>query len=94
MKIAIFVVIAAAVIASLTAAIPLTNTAFADVCGKGTQDVHCSGHLSTQDEGNFKCDFSANKCAFSGKLGDVGGGRCTGPLAGATDCVGQLHKLH
>jgi hypothetical protein len=89
MKAAIFAVIATAVIASLTAATPLTNTAFAK-CGLGTQDIHCSGQnppFQGASAGNFKCDLSAHECAFSGNSA-LGGGHCTTNLF--TNCVGQL----
>ncbi len=76
----------------IVAAIPLTNIVFAEKCGLGTQDEHCSG-LGTQhgQAGNFKCNESANQCSFSGALAPGQGGRCTGNLIEATDCVGKLN---
>lgn len=78
----------------IVAAIPLTNTAFAEPskCGLGTQDLHCSG-LNPPDTsaraGSFKCNISANECSFSGNLG-TGAGRCTGDLSHSTSCVGTI----
>ena len=78
----------------IVATISLTNTVFAK-CGLGTQDLHCSGQNPPAlgaKAGNFKCDFSDDKCAFSGNS-FLGGGRCTGDLFGPTDCVGHLKSL-
>jgi len=78
----------------IEAAVSLESMVFA-MCGLGTQDTHCWGQHQPAlgaKAGNFKCDFSDDKCAFSGNSA-LGAGRCTGDLFGPTHCVGQLKSL-
>lgn len=82
------IVAAGGIVASLPT---MTNTAFAEKCKDVSDGVHCSGKGTLNGQaGNFKCDFDDNECSFSGAGSPGQGGRCTGDLAGPTECNGNL----